>query len=125
MSASDLLKLLAPVVSDMDGQTKSDALNLAAEYRPACLPEAKQDEAQALYAAWLLYGIKQQEAAPYVAPVGAVSIKEDRLSVTFASGADKTGVDDPMGFYARWKALNNLCRAGGIIAGNHYDHGHR
>lgn len=126
MDPQELLELIAPSVAGMDAGTVEKALSLAERYRPACLTPAKQDEAQALYAAWILYNIKQQEAGGgIVAPLGAARIKEDRLEVSFSEGG-AVGNDDPMGFYSRWQALNRLCSLGGaIIAGTHYDHGHR
>lgn len=126
MSALDKLNLLAPILDCMDSHKVSGALEIAKNYRPKCLSEDQQDEAQALYAAWLLYGLQQQAASTFTPPVGATSIKEDRLSITFGSGgADDASRNDPMGFYARWKALSDKCGRGAIIGGNFYDHGHR
>src|SRR5690606_30448854 len=102
-----------PAVASMPVTDKEKALSMAASYRPACLPEAKQDEAQLLYAAWLLYGrLQQQETG--VRPVGVVSEKEGDLARTYGSTQAGSDVDDPLGFYGRWKALNALCGFGAI-----------
>ena len=112
------LDFLAPAVAAMPQPDKEKALAMAAGYRPACLPEAKQDEAQVLYAAWLLYGrIQQQEGG--VAPAGVISEKEGDLQRTYGR-TESTA--DPLGFYGRWKALNDICGYGAITAGS-ADHG--
>lgn len=110
----DDLDFLAPAVAGMPESDKLKALSTAAGYRPACLPEAKRDEAQLLYAAWLLYGrLQQQEGG--VVPVGVVSEKEGDLQRTYGAVAN---AQDPLGFYGRWKAFNDLCGRGAIIASN-------
>lgn len=108
------LDFLAPAVAGMPESDKLKALELAQSYRPACLPEARQDEAQVLYAAWLLYGRLQQQESGVVLS-GVKSLKEGDLAVTYGT-ADETS--DPLGFYGRWKALNDLCGRGAILAGN-------
>ncbi|CAP41315.1 DUF4054 domain-containing protein [Bordetella petrii] len=119
----ELLDFLAPAVAGMSAEDKQKALDIAADYRPACLPEAKQDEAQAWYAAWLLYGRLQQQAAQDsggVAPAGVVSEKEGDLSRTYGRAA---GADDPAGFYGNYDRLARLCRAGAIIVGTRRRYG--
>src|SRR5690606_34745080 len=107
------LDFLAPAVAGMPQPDKEKALAIAAAYRPACLTADKQDEAQVLYAAWLLYGrIQQQEGG--VAPAGVISEKEGDLQRTYGR-TESTA--DPLGFYGRWKALNDICGYGAITAG--------
>jgi len=108
------LDFLAPAVAGMPNEDKLKALGLAQAYRPACLPAARQDEAQVLYAAWLLYGrLQQQESG--VVPTGVKSMKEGDLAVTYGTVVENS---DPLGFYGRWKALNDLCGIGAITAGS-------
>lgn len=107
------LDFLAPAVAGMSQSDKEKALEMAAAYRPACLPTAKQDEAQLLYAAWLLYGRLQQQDGEVV-PAGVISEKEGDLQRTY--GRNEATVD-PLGFYGRWKALNDLCGFGAITVG--------
>lgn len=111
------LDFLAPAVAGMPESDKLKALEMARAYRPSCLPETRQDEAQVLYAAWLLYGrLQQQESGDTLGVIlsGVKSYKEGDLSVTYGSPAE-TG--DPLGFYGRWKALNDLCGIGAITVG--------
>lgn len=108
----DDLDFLAPAVAGMPAADKQRALAIATDYRPACLPEKKQDEAQLWYAAWLLYGIKQQRAAEddgVLARPGVVSEKEGDLQRTYGQ---VTGAEDPAGFYGRYQRLARLCGIG-------------
>lgn len=108
----DDLDFLAPAVSSMAPADKERALALAADYRPACLPEKKQDEAQLWYAAWLLYGIKQQRGAEdegVLAKPGVVSEKEGDLPRTYGQVA---GAEDPAGFYGRYQRWARICGVG-------------
>ena len=107
------LDFLAPAVAGMPQPDKEKALAMAATYRPACLPASKQDEAQLLYAAWLLYGRLQQQDGG-VAPAGVISEKEGDLQRTYGR---TEATADPLGFHARWKALNDLCGFGAITVG--------
>lgn len=105
------MDFIAPAIAGMPGPDKEKALEMAAAYRPACLPEAKQDEAQILYAAWLLMGrLQQQEGG--VRPYGVVMEKEGDLQRTWGSG---DAAHDPMGYYGRWKALSDICTRMGAI----------
>jgi len=106
------LDFLAPAVAGMPQPDKEKALAMASAYRPACLPVAKQDEAQLLYAAWLLYGRLQQDGE--VVPAGVISEKEGDLQRTYGRNESTA---DPLGFHARWKALNDLCGFGAITVG--------
>jgi hypothetical protein len=120
MSATvELLNFLAPAVADVPKPDKEFALKQAEGYRPWCLPADRQDEAQAWYAAWLLYNRMQQQAAAAsvgVIPVGIVSEKEGDLARTYRAGA--TGGDgeasDPLGFRAQYQRLADLCGYGAI-----------
>lgn len=126
MSVADLLDFLAPGVAGMDPATKAQAVAIAETYRPACLPEAKQDEAVALYAAWLLTGIKDQSGGGGISvPAGATKIEEGDLSISFGAGGNNGTVPDAGGFYARFKALADLCGKGSIMAGDYYVPCHR
>lgn len=107
------LDFLAPAVAGMPQPDKEKALAMAAAYRPACLSAAKQDEAQLLYAAWLLYGRLQQQGGDVV-PAGVISEKEGDLQRTYGR---TEATADPLGFYRRWKALNDLCGYGAITVG--------
>jgi hypothetical protein len=113
-----LLDFLAPAVADAADEDKKAALVLAAAYRPWCLPEGKQDEAHAWYAAWLLYQRKQQAAAAAtvgVIPAGIASEKEGDLARSYRAGRTAgEAVDDPMGFYAQYERLAALCGYGAI-----------
>lgn len=116
----ELLDFLAPAVADAAEADKNQALSMAAAYRPSCLPEAKQDEAQAWYAAWLLYQRMQQTAdGGAVIRPGVVSEKEGDLARTFGSTAGADGVADPLGFYGQYKRLADLCGYGAITVGRH------
>lgn len=108
----DDLDFLAPAVASMALPDKERALGMAAGYRPACLPAKMQDEAQLWYAAWLLYGIKQQRAAEgdgVLARPGVVSEKEGDLQRTYGQVA---GAEDAAGFYGRYERLARLCSVG-------------
>ncbi|CAG9173098.1 DUF4054 domain-containing protein [Cupriavidus respiraculi] len=116
----ELLDFLAPAVADVPEADKARALEMAAAYRPSCLSAPKQDEAQAWYAAWLLYGRKQQTAGGGgVIVAGVVSEKEGDLSRTFGDTTGGSGVVDPLGFYGQYKRLADLCGAGAITVGRH------
>ena len=108
----DDLDFLAPAVATMAPADKERALAMAADYRPACLPPKKQDEAQLWYAAWLLYGIKQQRTAEddgVLAKPGVVSEKEGDLQRTYGH---VEGAEDAAGFYGRYLRLARLCGVG-------------
>lgn len=108
----DDLDFLAPAVASMPPDDKERALAMAADYRPACLPPKKQDEAQLWYAAWLLYRIKLQRQAEEdgVLPrPGVVSEKEGDLQRTYGR---VDGAEDPAGFFGQYERLARLCRVG-------------
>lgn len=103
----ELLKFLAPSLS-ADQDDRETAIDLAAGYRPACLPEALQDQAQALYAAWLL-SMNDQQGDTTVIPVGVISEKEGDLSRTYGNAIDTL---DSYGFKARYDLLADRCKSG-------------
>jgi len=113
----EILDFLAPGLAAPDAD-KDTAISLAEVYRPACLTEGKADEAVAWYAAWLLYGRQQQQDAAdngEVVPLGVKSQSDGDLSRTYMDGTGGGAVSDPLGYYGRWEALNNICvRAGAI-----------
>ncbi|MBB2918328.1 DUF4054 domain-containing protein [Cupriavidus alkaliphilus] len=114
----ELLDFLAPAVADVPEADKGFALAQAESYRPSCLSAPRQDEAQAWYAAWLLYNRLQQQAAGAsvgVIPVGISSEKEGDLARTYRAGAEGgSDVGDPMGFLAQYQRLADLCGYGAI-----------
>lgn len=103
--------------SDADVQR---ALELSVNYRPACLPAAKQDEAQIFFAAALLYDLEHQRRAVTAEPIpfGVKSEKEGDLARTY--GTASAAATDALGFFARYDALASLCRYGAITVGNRY-----
>lgn len=113
------LDFLAPGLAAVPTADKQKALDFAVAFRPACLDEDGQDLAQLYYAIWFLYDRQAQiDAANSGIPViqGVKSIKEGDVQYTF--GYDGAVIFDPSGFYSRWKALNDLCGYGAIVAGN-------
>lgn len=109
MTLLELLSLLAPAVSDLDSDDITAALAYAEGKRPSCLPEEKQDEAQVLYAAWLLHNRISQGGG---APMTAKTLKEGDLSITYGDVNDAL---DPMGFLRRYNDLAKICALGGSI----------
>ena len=113
------LDFLAPGLAAVSTADKQKALDFAVAFRPACLDKDGQDLAQLYYAIWFLYDRQAQiDAANSGIPViqGVKSIKEGDVQYTF--GYDGAVIFDPSGFYSRWKALNDLCGYGAIVAGN-------
>ena len=108
------LDFIAPGVAALPDSDKTRALQMAAAYRPSCLAEAKQDEAQLWYAAWLLYGRLQHGAGAAPIPPGVKGWKEGDLAITYGSAAETA---DPMGYLGRWQVLNDLCGYGAITVG--------
>ena len=113
MDIEALLGVLAPHTSDLDMAVINNAVQLAENYRPKCLPENKQLEAVALYAAYLLTA--QIEAKSVEA--GVTSEKEGGLSRSFGNnGLSNTAAD----YLARYNRLNAACRVGSITVGYNY-----
>lgn len=117
----DDLDFIAPGLSGVSDSDKDKAIQFAAKYRPACLPEALQDEAQTYYAVWILFDRERQKAMAGSGAgqigFGAKKIKEGDVEIEFGTGFSQSdGVIDTQGFYARWKALNDACAMGAIIA---------
>lgn len=114
----ELLDFLAPGVAVKPTEDKEQALALAENHRPGCLTPGEQDEAQALYAAWLLAMRMQQDVA-IVVPAGVTMEKEGDLQRSFGNSA---GTIDPMGFRARYDLLKDKCsrtvRVGGLVRGS-------
>lgn len=106
MTLLELLNFIAPGLVATDDE-KGLALQMAAPYRPWCLPDALQDEAQALYAAWVLT-LRAQNQAGGVREFGVVSESEGDLSKTYG---DAGAVLDSAGFKARFDALAKRCGA--------------
>jgi len=115
MTPQELLLFFYPAAAAADPQAVETALLLAADYRPACLPLTKQDEAQALYAAYLLEDITARNTGGnvtgYAGPL--VREKEGQLERQYADTTGNTALRDAT-FYGRWKELNDLCGFGAI-----------
>lgn len=112
------LSFLAPGLADVSDEDKQKALDYAVAFRPSCLDKAQQDLAQLYYAIWFLFDRQAQTAggdAGVTIIAGVKSIKEGDVQITYGN-ADGTVVADPYGFYGRWKALNDLCGYGAIVA---------
>lgn len=104
----------------IDAGQQAIAVEMAEQYRPACLTDGRADEAVAYYAAWLLYGQLQATAAASagVVPVGVVEESLGDQSRKYATSSDAAAsTADPMGFRARWAGLAALCGRGAIVAG--------
>lgn len=120
-------RLLAPAFKGAPDSKVQDMLEVAEEYRPSCLAKQKQDEAVVFYAAYLLsleeYANNElaQDAAEF-RRAGITSEKEGDLSRSYAKLSEGFLEEDPQGFYARWKALNDICkrmrRGGSACVGN-------
>lgn len=108
MTILELLAFLAPGLTASD-EDRQKAIDLAISYRPACLTEALQDEAQALYAAWLL-SMNAQQAVTGVVGVG---VKREREGDLEREWFDASGLGiDSMGFKARYDLLADRCKVG-------------
>lgn len=104
MTPLELLNFFAPNV-DATEDDKEKALAIAESRRPWCLSEEQQNEAQALYAAWLLT-LKAQNSESSIREIGVVSEREGDLSKTYGSAADSL---DSEGFKARYDAFARRC----------------
>lgn len=123
----EILDFLAPGLKSSP-EEKATAIEMAEAYRPKCLVKAKADEAVALYAAWLLYGREQSQAASddgELVPVGVKSQTDGDLSRTYLTAAEAAGgIIDPAGYFGRYKALADICaRMGSITVGNGFPRG--
>ncbi|ALH46213.1 hypothetical protein POR1_8 [Pseudomonas phage POR1] len=117
LTASEYLAFLYPASSTLPASQVATALTIAADYAPVCLIEAKQAEAVALYAAFLLEDVtKRADGVSTASPAGPlIREKEGQLERQYADGS-ATGegyVDNS--FYGRWKRLNDLCAVGAIV----------
>ncbi|HWK70031.1 MAG TPA: DUF4054 domain-containing protein [Burkholderiaceae bacterium] len=106
MSLTELLDFFAPALTATE-QERADALAIAESRRPWCLSETEQDEAQALYAAWLL-SLNAQAKVTSVREVGVISEKEGDLAKTYGKAEDGL---DAGGFKARYDAMARRCSA--------------
>lgn len=108
-----LLDFLAPGIAAASEEDKQRALEIAAAYRPSCLPEAAQDTAQIYYAAWILAGRLAAADGVTIVPTGIISEKEGDRSVTYGNN----GIRDSFGYYDEWKRLSDICGYGAITVG--------
>lgn len=121
MSLLELFRFMFPLFAAVPDADVERALSLALAYRPACLTAVQQDEAQVLYAAWLLYLRAIQTAGGgeggIVSPILA-SEKEGDLQRSYRAGTLTNGQPDPYGLLSRWQALAALCGGGAITVGH-------
>lgn len=106
MTPLELLSFFAPNL-DATEDDKWWAITIAESRRPWCLSEAQQNEAQALYAAWLLT-LRAQNRESSVREIGVISEREGDLSKTYGSAVDSLDVE---GFKARYDAFARRCSA--------------
>lgn len=116
MSAADILGFVAPEFAALPAGLLSYALSIAEPYRPACLPEAKGDEAVALYAAWLL-SVRACGGAAGGGTIGPLLMeREGDQQRQYGGARDTTLSAAQMGNYkARYDALARLCASGAIM----------
>lgn len=133
MELLELMRFLAPGLSTVSDEDANRALALAASYRPQCLPQAKADEAQAWYAAWILS--RRLASAPPAADdyeaqnierlraAGVKSEKEGDLQRTYSTASEMISYQtDPDGYLMQYQRLADLCKVGAITVG-HIRHG--
>lgn len=104
MTLLELLDFFAPSL-EVSVDDKQKALAIAESRRPWCLSEAQQDEAQALYAAWLLT-LQAQNNFTDVRELGVTSEREGDLSKTYGDVTDSL---DASGFKTRYDAYARRC----------------
>ncbi len=104
-----------------DEEARANALQRAEAYRPRCLSDELQNEAQAHYAAHILDArVRDLRAgagqAGVVVPSGPVtSEREGDIAVTYADASGSDHATGPATPYARWQALHRLCGRGAIL----------
>lgn len=117
MTPVQYLQFLFPAFETLEEEAVATALEIAADYIPACLTESKQNEAQALYAAYLLeQRVNREAGASTSLPAGPlIQEKEGQLERRYADTTMLgTGYVDTS-FYGRWKVLNDVCTFGAIV----------
>jgi hypothetical protein len=117
MTVKELLQFILPTY-EMFPQDQIDvALRLAEGYRPDCLTLDKQDEAQALYAAYLLETRQKRESGSAIGAVAGPIIKEKegQLERQYADASANGGTYVDQSYYGRWKALSDVCAFGAIV----------
>ena len=107
--------------SYVDPEIMKQLIWLAEEARPWCLPEGKQDFAQAMYAAYLVSLRSETSSGSISIPVAGpiVSEKEGDIQVNYAapasggstSSASKRPASDP---WDAWNKLWSICGRGAI-----------
>lgn len=118
----DLLAFYAPELASLPAADINQALAIAVNYRPGGLPSYRQDEAQALYAAWLLT-LRARSASGQTSVAGPVIAEKEgddmrQYAQGIQGGYTLEGVGD---YYARYQALVALSGRGAIITGQAYD----
>lgn len=128
MTAKEYLQLFYPYFFDSTDpryvvDADIDKFLLAAEaYRPYCLGEEAQNQAQAHYAAYLMDGVYSSKSPGGVTESVSGPIVRERQGtseVEYARASDTgpaaaTGASTP---YARWDAMAAVCRRGAILVG--------
>lgn len=120
MTPLELLRFFAPGLANIDDATVQKALDLAADYRPSCLPVAKQDEAQAWYAAWILtphQEASERQATGITPPTGVKREREGDLEREYFAPTEAGSIRDPFGYHGQYLRLAKLCR-GSITVGH-------
>jgi hypothetical protein len=117
MTPAEHLAMAYPGITDGLPDGVSDwALVVAADYRPSCLSDERQNLAQAHYAAYLLEirRSSQGRTSDPSAPSGAiVEEREGDVTVKYADPGVSSGPGT--GPYAAWKSLADICSRGAII----------
>lgn len=128
MTAAEYLELFYPYLFDVadpryvEETKRGQFLTAAAMYRPSCLSEDAQNQAQAHYAAYLM-GATYSETGTGGSSVGVsgpvIRERQGTSEVEYARASDTGpgGATGPVTAYARWEALSLLCRRGAITAG--------
>lgn len=128
MTAAEYLALFYPWFFQVGGpsfvseEDRAKYMTAAEAHRPACLPDERQNEAQAHYAAYLMGRTLawQQAGGAAAAPGTVVRERQGGVEVQYAQG--ETGgasvATGPATAYASWKALSDLCARGAILAGD-------
>jgi hypothetical protein len=113
MTPEQHLAMAYPASAGAGPEATTWALLVAQDYRPRCLSEARQNLAQAHYAAYLLFRRAAESGGGSGEPSG--SIVEEREGDLTVKYAEAGGGDGPSSAFASWQALNAICTRGAII----------
>ena len=117
MTVEQYLAFIFPNFSDLAAADIASAVEMAAGYRAECLPLEKQNESQALYAAYLLeLKAKRDSGADLSVPAGPlIQEKEGQLERRYSEANGLLNGYADHSYYGRWKALSDLCLFGAIV----------